>query len=111
METFQSTIEGSWTKIVSVPLTKEQQGLVISNKEEDNEAKKILLDAIRSQREITVTTKEKTKLNATYNSLKPILNESNVYQLLSINLFEKEDKTLTGILNYRLNGEHKQERI
>jgi hypothetical protein len=111
METFESTTEGTWKKIVPVALSKEQQELLISTKEEDRDARKILSDEIRSQREKAVTAKEKNRLDAEYNSLKSVLTEGAVYKLISIHLSEKEDKTFTGILNYRLNGEHKQERI
>jgi hypothetical protein len=42
--------------------------------------------------------------------LRDELKEKDTYQLISINLTEKEDK-FTGILNCRVNGEHKQIRF
>jgi len=111
MKNFQSIIEGTWIKLVQVQLTEAQKELISSTRDEDDEAKRIVLDEVRLQREGLPTPNEETELNECYDSVKPNLKEDDVYQLISINVFEKEDKTLTGILNYRLNGEHKQIRF
>jgi hypothetical protein len=110
MKTYQSVEEGTWVELLPVQLTKEQRDLMRSQKEEDTEAKQELSSWIKSQREGSVPTKKKNELKAFYNSVKPELKENDTYQLISINLSEKEDK-FVGILNCRVNGEHKQVRF
>ena len=111
MKNFQSIEEGAWVEMLSVPLTKEQVQLRISRKEEDAEAKKELAELIKSQREGSVPSKKKKELTAFYNSVKPETKESDTYQLISIGLIEKEEGVYSGILNCRVNGEHKQIRF
>jgi regulatory protein YycI of two-component signal transduction system YycFG len=110
MKNYQSTTEGTWIELLPVQLTEEQKTLMMSTKEEDKEAKKALQETIKSQREGSVPTKKKNELKAFYNSVKSELKEDDTYQLISIDLSEKEDK-FAGILNCRVNGEHKQIRF
>jgi hypothetical protein len=110
MKNYQSTIEGTWVELLPVQLTKEQRDLIRSNKQEDTEAKQELSVLIKSQREGQVDEVKKRELVSFYNSVKPELKENDTYQLISINLSEKEDK-FVGILNCRVNGEHKQVRF
>jgi formylmethanofuran dehydrogenase subunit E len=111
MKNFQSTIEGNWIELLPVQLTEEQKALMMSTNKEDKEAKKALIESIKTQREGSVTTKKKNELNSFYNSIKPELKEEDVYQLISIDLAEKEESNFVGILNCRVNGEHKQIRF
>jgi formylmethanofuran dehydrogenase subunit E len=111
MKNYQSTTEGIWIEILPVQLTEEQKALMMSTKEEDKEAKKALQETIKTQREGSVATKKKNELNSFYNSIKPELKEKDVYQLISVNLSEKEESNFVGILNCRVNGEHKQIRF
>jgi hypothetical protein len=110
MKNYQSITEGTWVELVPVQLTEEQKTLMMSRKEEDKETKKSLMETIKSQRESSVDIEKEGELNSFYNSVKPELKENDVYQLISINLSEKEDK-FKGILNCRINGEHKQIRF
>lgn len=110
MKTYQSIIEGTWIELLPVQLTEEQKALMISIKEEDKEAKKSLMENIKSQREGLVDIKKEGELNSFYNSVKPELKQKDVYQLISINVSERGDN-FTGILNCRINGEHKQIRF
>jgi hypothetical protein len=110
MKNYQSTAEGTWIELLPVQLTEEQKTLIMSTKEEDTEAKKALQETIKSQREGSVPTKKKNELKAFYNTVKPELKEDDTYQLISIDLSEKEEK-FVGILNCRINGEHKQVRF
>jgi len=110
MKNFQSTTEGTWIELLPVQLTEEQKTLMMSTKEEDKEAKKSLMGSIKSQREGSVDIEKKGELNSFYNSIKPELKENNVYQLIAINVSEKGDK-FNGILNCRVNGEHRQIRF
>jgi hypothetical protein len=110
MKNYQSTIEGTWVELLPVQLTKEQQSLLMSRKEEDLEAKAELIAEIRTKREVAVSEEESSIASSIYNSNKPLLSETDTYQLISV------DMTLTGetgkgIINCRVNTEHKQIRF
>jgi hypothetical protein len=107
MKNYNSTTEGTWVELVQVKLTQEEKDLLRSSKEEDRESQKELRDKIKSEREKSVDSEKVTELSDLYNSLKPELKEGDVYQLISIDVSEKN----TGILNCRVNGEHKQIRF
>jgi hypothetical protein len=62
----------------------------MSTNTEDYEAKKSLMKAIKAQREGSVATKKKNELNSFYNSIKPKINEDDVYQLISADISEIE---------------------
>jgi type III secretory pathway component EscU len=109
MKNYQSTEEGTWIEILPVQLTEEQKTLRMSTKEEDREAKKALQETIKSQREGLVDEVKKGELISFYQSIKPELKEGDTYQLISIDLSEKDN--FVGILNCRINGEHKQIRF
>jgi hypothetical protein len=47
------------------------------------------------------------ELIGVYNSIKPIED----FELISVDLFKKESKVYSGIMNYRVNQEHKQIRF
>ena len=110
MKNLQSTIEGTWIEIKPVTLTKEQQTLMMSQEESDTEAKNALMAEIKSQREVSATKADKTLAVAKYAEVKPILKEGNTYELIAMDLVIDELK-LSGILNCRVNGEHKQVRF
>lgn len=52
------------------------------------------------------TAADVTNANAKYNLVKPTLKDTDVYQLISIDMVDNK-----GILNCRVNGEHKQIRF
>ena len=110
MKNYQSTIEGTWIELLPVELTEAQLELIKSTKETDAEAKSELIVEIKELREGKVSSELSENLNIFYTSLKPELKEKDTYQLISIDLVEKEDK-FTGILNCRVNGDHKQIRF
>jgi transcription initiation factor TFIIIB Brf1 subunit/transcription initiation factor TFIIB len=107
MKTYQSTTEGTWIELKGVQLTKEQRDLLRSRNEADKDAQAELSQLIKSQREGEVESSKVAELTSFYNTIKPA--DSN-FQLISIDLSEKEDK-FVGILNCRINGEHKQVRF
>lgn len=110
MKNYQSTVEGSWVEIVSVQLTEAEKALMISTKPEDAEAKKALMERIKSEREVSVKRTEVTKLTSFYESKKPALKETDTYQFISANL-SGVDGNYKGIINCRVNGEHIQVRF
>jgi hypothetical protein len=107
MKNYNSTTEGTWIELVSVQLTQEEQDLLKSVKEEDRESQKELRDKIKSEREKQTSVKKSKELTDFYKAVKPELKEGDVYQLISIDVSENN----TGILNCRVNGEHKQIRF
>jgi predicted transposase YdaD len=109
MENFQSIEEGKWFKINKVELTESEQTLLKSTNEEDTIAKTELLETINSKRFTSLTTIKSKEFVDLYNSIKPAFKDTDVYQLISCNI-TKTDK-LSGILNCRINGEHKQVRF
>jgi thiamine biosynthesis lipoprotein ApbE len=96
-------------RVKKVELTTEQKALLISQKEEDKVSKLELQNTIKAQRESAISKKESAIFDALYNKVKPTLNDGDVYQLIAINIHYAE-KTF-GILNCRVNGEHKQIRF
>jgi hypothetical protein len=109
MKTYKSTIEGTWVEILKVELTEEQKAFMASTNEEDKEAKLTLAQSIKAQREGTVSEDKAAELVAFYNTIKPVLKEEDVYQIISADLFEATP--FAGILNCRVNGEHLQIRF
>jgi hypothetical protein len=110
MKNYQSTIEGTWVELLPVELTETQIELIQSTKETDAEAKSELIAEIKELKEGAVSSELTEKLNTLYTSLKPELKKEDVYQLISADFSEKENK-FTGIINCRVNGEHKQIRF
>ena len=106
MKNLKSTIEGTWVELKQVEITEEQKNLLKSNRDEDIEAKNELALNIKSLREVNASKKDSTKAQAIYESIKPELKDKDVYELISININDEK-----GILNCRINGEHKQIRF
>lgn len=106
MKNLQSTVEGTWVELKQVQLTEEQKTLLNSNDEANQEAIKALLAEIKSLREVEAQEEDVVLAQAKYEEVKPTLKETDVYQLISFNITGNN-----GILNCRLNGEHKQVRF
>jgi len=109
MKTYQSNIEGAWVEILKVELTEEQKSVLMSNNDNDKEAKNDLLQSLKTQREVAVSENKIQELVNFYNTIKPELKETDVYQLISADL--SEANPFSGILNCRVNGEHLQIRL
>ncbi len=110
MKNLQSTIEGNWIEIKPVILTEEQRTLMMSQEESDMGAKQALMIEIKTQREVTADSEDVLLAETKYAEVKPILKETEVYELIAMDLVIDELK-LSGILNCRVNGEHKQIRF
>jgi hypothetical protein len=111
MKNYQSTIEKNWVELFTVELTKTQIELLKSTQETDAEAKSDLIKEIKESREGEISSELSEKLNTVYTSLKPELKEEDVYQLISADFSEKSENVFTGIINFRLNADHKQIRF
>lgn len=106
MKNLQLTTEGVWIELKEFSLTEEQINLMVSTKEEDQDAKIELLQLIKSQREVDAQEEDILIAQAKYNEIKSTLEETDIYQLISFNICDNK-----GILNCRVNGEHKQIRF
>lgn len=111
MKNYQSTTEETWIELLKVELTEEQKALLMSTDKADKDAQQELREQIKADKEGSVPTKKKTELKTFYNSVKPVLKKEDTYQLISIDLSQKEEGLSFGILNCRVNGEHKQVRF
>jgi hypothetical protein len=110
MKNIQSTTEETWIELVPVELTEAEQTLLISTKEEDKVAKEELIAEIKTKKEKALSTEEVEIATSIYNSFKPSLEETDEYQLISV------DMTLLGpvgkgLINCRVNGVHQQIRF
>jgi hypothetical protein len=110
MKNIQSTTEGTWVELVPVELTESEKTLLTSTNEQDKEAKAELIAEIKTRSEKVLVKAESDKAKAIYLNLKPTLKETDIYQLISVNM-TLDGETGTGIVNCRVNGEHKQIRF
>ena len=110
MKNLRSTTEGTWVEIKPVILTEEQETLMVSLNESDREAKIALIEEVKSKREVVAKKADKKLAISKYNEVKPALEETDVYELIAMDIVVSE-KSTTGILNCRVNGEHKQIRF
>jgi hypothetical protein len=107
MKNLQSTTEGTWIELNQVELTEEQIALLMST---DEEAKIELINEIKSLRETVAQQADILLVQAKYEEVKPVLEENDTYQLIAFDIVINEE-ALSGILNCRVNGEHKQIRF
>lgn len=110
MKTYQSTAENIWEEINRIIYSEQEQLILDSENEEDRDAKKQITELHKNEGKKLLAENESQKFIEIYNQQKPTLSETDKYVLLSIIVVEKGKKT-TGIINYRINGEHKQIRF
>jgi hypothetical protein len=103
MKTFDLK-DGVWVELISVTPTQEQLDILASEDESLNEQKKTIL----SQINYSEPAMDASKLEELYQSMIPT--EPGVYELLGVQLSEDNGEYF-GILNCRINGEHKQIRL
>lgn len=111
MKNFQSTIEGTWIEKIPVALT-EQEKTLLESTEESTEKNQLLSD-IKSRSEASVDTAKLEVLTGFYTKVKTSLRlkETDNFELISLDLVEKDNGGFSGILNYRVNNEHIQKRF
>lgn len=105
MKNLQSIVEGTWVELNPFQITEEQKTLLSSTNSEDQEAIQTLIASIKSQAETKALKADAKLAQAEYVKIKPAVDS---YQLISmiINM-----GSMSGILNYREKGEHKQIRF
>ena len=110
MKVIQSTVETIWKEIVKVELTAEEKLLMHSTNEEDEVAKKALIDRIKSERELGLDVETSSIAQSIYETNKPTLKSNDTYQLIAVDM-QLEGEVGKGIINCRVNEEHKQIRF
>ena len=110
MKVIQSTLETIWKEIVKIELTSEEQTLIFSTNEENEVAKKALIDRVKSERELELDVETSAIAQAIYEANKPTLKSTDTYQLIAVNM-QLEGEVGTGIINCRVNEEHMQVRF
>lgn len=122
MKTLMMKQDGEWIEIKKPQLTKEESETLSGYSQKTKEVKdfknypkptakeQAVIDKMNKERFGELTKKDKTAAEKLYNEVKPELKEEDKYQLLSFTIHYKEDKPF-GILNCRINGEHKQIRF
>lgn len=107
MKTLQSKIENNWIEIIPVNITSEELTILNSKDVLNIESKLVLQNKIMTDSKISANEADVIIANSLYNSIKPVLIESDVYELIEINLFINKEKT-SGVLSYKLNDVYKQ---
>lgn len=109
MKNIQSTIEGTWYELVNVTLTQSEQTLLASTDPNDLQAQQTLRQDLISRSRQSLTSSEVQTAQSIYDQHKPALEEEDTYQLISADMVLGGDNN--GIINCRINGEHKQIRF
>lgn len=110
MKQLQSKTEGAWVELLQVQLTEEEKTLLTSTQESDKEAKTSLAAEINIRRNGIATFSDIEVAQVKYLEIKPLLGVGDIYQLISMDCM-LNGPALNGILNYRVNGNHKQIRF
>jgi hypothetical protein len=101
MKNYSSQEEGVWKEILNPTIT-EQQLVILEG--EDNAEKQALIQSIKLSSVQDVV--NVTELVALYNTHKPVLKEADAYVFIDMHVSNNK-----GLLNCRVNGEHKQIRF
>lgn len=109
MKNLQSIEEGKWIELVSVQLTDAEKALLQSSEHSDE--KLALIEKIKTDSKKSVSATIASKAKSKYNEIKPSLKDTDVYEIISADFVYDNTNITVGILNYRLNGEHKQIRF
>jgi hypothetical protein len=108
MKNYISQEEGVWFSLVNYIPNEEQLNALktLPTTEEENTLRVNTLEAIKSASRENVTAEEKTELDALYNANKPVLKSTDVYVLIEVRI-----SNALGLINCKVNGEHKQIRF
>jgi hypothetical protein len=110
MKNLQSIEEGTWNEVFFVALTAAEEFLLDSNDEMDIDAKKDLLARISTDKLKPASAEDAKLAQDFYATIKPKLKEGDEYKFLAMSMFIDGDNKM-GILNCRVNEDHKQIRF
>lgn len=115
MTTYSLDQDNIWKKNndVIVELTEEQKQLLQTTDEDNAPARKALVQELRDKRFTVIEDPAlATKLDTIYNAQKPILSDTDNYELIDIHItIDNNYPNGTGLLNCRVNSDHKQIRF
>jgi len=105
-----NTTDGiNWKQQNHVALTQEQREIL---KTSETQAAKDLRAQLNENQYTALSTELSAVAQAKYNELKPELKETDVYQLIAVNIILTAEGTIqSGIINCRVNSDHKQIRV
>jgi len=107
MKNLKSNTEGVWIEFKPTALTEEQKAIMQSS---DTEAKLALSSELKEATEKTPDDITLALVIAKYNYIKAEVSVNDTYELIGCNISLNSTK-LSGILNCRINGDHKQIRF
>jgi len=107
MKRYRSIEVDKWYEVLEYHLTEEQKEILASKKAKDIKVKSELKKLIEENSKGEVDETKAEELTNFYESIKP---QDRRFKLISCNLTE-ENKVYSGILNCRVNGEHRQVRF
>jgi hypothetical protein len=111
MNRYNSTSEFVWVKFLQTQLSDEERQILHPRSKSTPAEIAAARAAIDSRSRIPATEQETERLNTFYNNIKPTLKEDQVYSLISVDITESTNGAYRGILNCRINGEHRQVRF
>jgi hypothetical protein len=109
MKHIETTDGITWKQINNITVTEEQSVIL---KDAESEAANALRAQLNANRYTVLSAEESTVAKAKYDELKPTTEETDQYQLIAVNMMLGDDGVATsGIINCRVNGDHKQIRF
>lgn len=108
MKHLHSIEEEKFVELVKVELSKEEQDILFSDASE--EIKTPIYERIKNEREKTATKADIKTAISFYKKIKPVIEDDYTYELISFDVTFDSTKA-SGLLNYRINKEHKQIRF
>ena len=110
MKNLTSNTEGVWFDPIHLPLSEEDTRLISSTSDVDTDAKTALFATAKAAKENPATTEDATISQTVYEFHKPVLKETDIYELIEV-VTRIEGTNMNGIINCRVNGDHKQIRF
>jgi hypothetical protein len=109
MKHIETTDGITWKQINNISITKEQGDIL---KDAESEAASALRAELNANRYTVLSTEESVVAKAKYDELKPVVKETDKYDLIAVNMTVGDDDVVTnGIINCRVNGDHIQIRF
>ena len=109
MKNLQSIEENKWFEVVNIQPTEEEKTILSSTQESDSAAKEALITELKSKSQKAPKKADLDLAKSKYSIIKNIFKDEPTYELISVNVFIGE--SVSGILNCRVKGEHKQIRF
>lgn len=110
MKNLQSHIEGEWFEITTTPYTAEELSILENDIDENKEAIEAIIINNRDNSKISASQEDIILANNAYLKNRPIIPQGKEYSLINA-FFTLNGLIVTGIINCRIDEEHKQIRF